>query len=94
MFLLHRCRLRCIGWTCDLLKVDGAAINTAVDIFAKRGDVLGKGPMWSLIEQALYWIYIAQKLVIDKRPALPIANLGRSLTILVASEKWQWKALL
>lgn len=42
---------------------------TNVEIFAEQQDNTGEGPLWSMGEQALYWIDIGRKALYRKEPA-------------------------
>lgn len=54
---------------------------TKVDVFAQEGDELGEGPVWSLSEQALYWLDV------------PGRKLRRKKVGAAKAETWAWQRM-
>lgn len=42
--------------------------SLAIEVYSNQADVLGEGPIWSVSEQALYWLDIAQRRLYRRAP--------------------------
>lgn len=48
-----------------------ATKQIGVEVYCEQSPLLGEGPMWSVTEQALYWLDIGRKMLYRKTPAAP-----------------------
>jgi len=44
------------------------SFSPSIEVYAKHSDILGEGPLWSVSDEALYWLDIAQRKLYRRAP--------------------------